>query len=156
MNGVTVAPLSMQDVPAAIALSLAVFPGGGETSLRACFTSESNRFFAALSDGVLVGFGGYSIAADQADVIDVAVSPAFRRQGIARALMQAVLADAQAQGAESIFLEVRASNAPASALYTALGFTVCGERKNYYKNPREDAVLMTRSLGAVSDKSVEE
>ena len=156
MNGVVIAPLSVDDVPEAIALSLAVFPGGGETSLHACFTGEQNRFFAATADGVLVGFGGYSIAADQADVIDVAVAPAYRRQGIARTLMQTVLADAQAQGAESIFLEVRASNTPASALYTALGFTVCGVRMNYYKNPREDAVLMTRELSAASAKSVEE
>ena len=156
MNGVTVAPLSAEAVSAAIALSLAVFPGGGETSLRACFTGESNRFFAATADGMLVGFGGYSIAADQADVIDVAVAPNFRRRGIARALVQAVLAAAQSEGAESIFLEVRASNAPALSLYTALGFTVCGVRKNYYKNPREDAVLMTCDLCAVSAKSVEE
>ncbi len=137
----------------AVLVSQTVFGGGTDASLTACFTNEANRFFAAIDGGILVGFGGYSKAADQADVIDVAVLPAYRRRGIARALMHAVLSDAATRGAEAIFLEVRASNAPAIALYTALGFTSCGVRKNYYANPREDAVLMMRALGAASEQS---
>lgn len=157
MNGVTVCLLPDAYVAQAVALSQAVFAGGSTASLTACFTNDANRFFAAISDGELVGFGGYSIAADQADVIDVAVAPAYRRRGIARTLMQTVLADAAERGASAIFLEVRASNVSAIALYTALGFTACGKRKNYYANPREDAVLMTCPLGAASesDKSEE-
>lgn len=135
----------------AVRLSQTVFGGGTDASLRACFENEANRFFVACSDGILVGFGGYSLAADQADVIDVAVLPAYRRRGIARALMHAVLADAAARGGETVFLEVRASNAPAIALYTALGFSACGIRKNYYANPREDAVLMMRPLGGSAE-----
>lgn len=158
MNDVTVCPLCEGYVEQAVLLSQAVFAGGSSESLTACFMSDTNRFFAAISDGELVGFGGYSIAADQADVIDVAVAPACRRRGIARTLMQTVLADASARGAAAIFLEVRASNVPAISLYTALGFSACGVRKNYYANPREDAVLMTRPLGAASefDKSEKE
>ena len=158
MNGVTVCRLSDAYIAQAVSLSLEVFAGGSVDSLTSCFTNEANRFFAAISDGQLVGFGGYSIAADQADVIDVAVAPAYRRRGIARTLMQTTLSDAAERGASQIFLEVRASNVPAAALYTALGFTACGVRKNYYKNPREDAVLMTRPLGAASesDKTEEE
>ncbi len=145
MTGVRILCLDGALVPEAVKLSQAVF-GGSAASLSACFTNEANRFFAAVAEGRLVGFGGYSLAADQADVIDVAVAPSFRRQGIARLLMQSVLADASDRGAEAIFLEVRESNAGAIALYTALAFTACGVRKNYYANPRENAVLMTRSL----------
>ncbi len=145
MNGVTVLPLCEPYVAAAVALSQSVFPGGGEASLRACFTAQANHFFAAVRDGCLIGFGGYSIAADQADIIDVAVAPTARRCGIGRMLMEYLLTDAAAHGARDVFLEVRAGNTPAVALYTLLGFTACGVRKNYYANPREDAVLMMRA-----------
>ena len=149
MTPVTVCALDKTYLSDAVALSLSVF-GGTEASCRASFENGANRFFAAVCDGCFVGFGGYSVAADQADVIDVAVAPLYRRRGIARMLMEKMLTDAAAHGACDVFLEVRASNEGAIALYTSLGFTPCGVRKNYYANPREDAVLMTCPIGTLS------
>ena len=85
--------------------------------------------------------------ADEGEIITVAVSPACRRQGIARALMEHMLRLAAGARA-TVYLEVRASNTPARELYRTLGFTETGVRKNYYTSPREDAVLMMRSHGA--------
>ena len=150
--GVTVCALRADQVPAAVRLARLCFPGGpGEAALAADFENPDHRWFATEADGMLVGFGGCYTAADQADVIDVAVSPDYRRRGIARALMRTVMSAAAADGAETVFLEVRASNAPAIALYAALGFERCGVRKNYYASPKEDAVLMLCSLTGGTD-----
>ena len=109
--------------------------------------APANHYCCAVTaDGVLLGYGGISLVADEAEIITVAVSPAHRRQGIARALMEHMLYLAEDAWA-SVYLEVRASNTPARELYRSLGFAETGVRKNYYTSPREDAVLMMRSHG---------
>lgn len=146
---VCICPLSAELVPAAAALSRLCFHADAdEASLIAGFQNPANRCFAAVENGELVGFAGYFAAADQADILDVAVAPAHRRRGIARSLMETVLAEAEKDGVQTVFLEVRASNTPAIALYTSLGFTPSGKRKNYYTDPREDAILMLCPLSS--------
>ena len=109
--------------------------------------APANHYCCAVkADGTLLGYGGISLVADEAEIITVAVSPAHRRQGIARALMEHMLYLAEDARA-SVYLEVRASNTPARELYLSLGFAETGVRKNYYTSPREDAVLMMRSHG---------
>ena len=109
--------------------------------------APANHYCCAVkADGTLLGYGGISLVADEAEIITVAVSPAHRRQGIARALMEHMLCLAEDARA-SVYLEVRASNTPARELYLSLGFAETGVRKNYYTSPREDAVLMMRSHG---------
>jgi len=149
---VTVFPMRPEWVSASAALLVTCFPGGvGEDAVTAGLVNEANRYFCAVKDGVVVGCAGYCAAADQADIIEVAVLPAFRRQGIARLLMEAVLSDARQRNVQSVFLEARASNVPAIALYESLSFQRCGVRKNYYSSPREDAVLMYRAFGGTSE-----
>lgn len=110
--------------------------------------APANHYFCAVgATGTLLGYGGISLVADEAEIITVAVSPAHRRQGIAQALMEHMLRLA-ADASASVYLEVRASNTPAIELYRSLGFAGTGVRKNYYTSPREDAVLMMRSHGA--------
>jgi ribosomal-protein-alanine N-acetyltransferase len=77
---------------------------------------------------------------DTADIGNIAVSPEFRRQGIASLLLDTALNGMDAD----VFLEVRHSNTPAIALYEKYGFQPIGIRKNYYDNPREDAILMQK------------
>ncbi len=81
----------------------------------------------------------------ESDILTVAVTPTARRSGAGRALIKALL-DALAGSSDAIFLEVRQSNAPARALYTAMGFCEVGIRRGYYRQPREDAVLYTKEL----------
>ena len=87
---------------------------------------------------------------DEGYIDNVAVRPDCRRQGIASALLGAFERFAQAHLA-FLTLEVRASNTPAIALYEAHGFVREGVRKNYYTNPREDAVIMTRRFEGNGD-----
>ena len=103
-------------------------------------------FCAAEEDGTLSGYAGVYLLDEDADITNVAVLPAFRRQGIADAVLVSLEAFCREHGAQLLHLEVRASNTPALALYEKHGFVRDGLRKNYYKNPKEDAVLMTLPL----------
>ncbi len=78
----------------------------------------------------------------EGEVLNIAVCETARKRGIGRALMASYMSFAESVGAVAIFLEVRRSNLAAVALYEKCGFVKIGERKNYYKNPKEDALLM--------------
>jgi ribosomal-protein-alanine N-acetyltransferase len=88
--------------------------------------------------GLLVG----RLAADEFEILNLAVASAQRRRGAATQLVAASLQSARNSGANRVYLEVRASNAVAIAFYARLGFEVCGRRTNYYRDPVEDAVLL--------------
>ncbi len=97
------------------------------------------------------GLVGYLLAwsvAGETEILEVAVDPSMRRQGIGKALLQRLVAEARGTGDCRLLLELRASNSGALALYKGMGFEECGQRRNYYKNPTEDAVLMTCNLGS--------
>ena len=101
----------------------------------------------------LSGFIASRLIADELHVNNVAVRDAYRRIGIARPLLERVLAEAREAGATAAFLELRASNEAAKALYSRCGFTVTGERRNYYSDPPEDALLMRRRMRVRLDMS---
>lgn len=144
---IAVAPLREAQLAAAAALEARCFSDGvSAAALREFVLAEANHYYAAAADGEICGYGGFSLAADEAEILTVAVAPPYRRRGIARALMERMLADAAAQGGAVMYLDVRASNEAARALYEALGFAETGVRRNYYTRPREDAVLMKRAL----------
>ena len=88
------------------------------------------------------------VAADEAEILTIAVLPAARRQGRATRLVRACLAEAAAAGAARIHLEVAGSNVAARALYLSAGFAETGRRPGYYRGPRgrEDAMLMSREI----------
>lgn len=117
-----------------------------ETSFREALSGEGYTFVALEEGGELIGYAGMLTVLDVADVTNVAVLPAFRRQGLARRLLTALTAKAREQGVTRLQLEVRESNVAARTLYESLGFTVDGKRKRYYRRPDEDAVLMSLSL----------
>jgi ribosomal-protein-alanine N-acetyltransferase len=88
--------------------------------------------------GVLIG----RIAADEFEILNLAVYKASRRRGIATQLVSTAVQSAEREGAQRFYLEVRSSNEGGLALYHKMGFQVCGRRPNYYANPSEDAVLL--------------
>lgn len=104
--------------------------------------SPFSRYMVAESEGVVAGYIGLKHTADELHVVNIAVRPESRRQGLARRLLRAALADHPE--ALNVYLEVRPSNAPARALYESLGFSVVGRRNGYYGD--EDALLMSLSL----------
>jgi [ribosomal protein S18]-alanine N-acetyltransferase len=93
-------------------------------------------------DGQVVGFLIGRPAADEFEILNLAVGKKFQRSGIATKLIHGAIETARSAGVAQIFLEVRASNLPGIALYSRQAFRVCGRRKNYYRDPVEDAVLL--------------
>lgn len=113
-------------------------------SVASTLKAEQNYVVAANNGEI--GFAAASLAFDTADILDVAVIPEMRGRKVARAMLVMLLDLLKRDGAESVYLEVRASNVPAIGLYNSLGFVPCGVRKNYYTSPREDAALYVLSL----------
>ena len=100
-------------------------------------------YLAADSDEALIGYAGAWCYEGEAHIMNVAVAPDFRRQGVGEALLMELLSRAREAGADLAYLEVRPSNRGAIALYRKLGFTEAGRRPRYYRDTGEDAILMT-------------
>ncbi len=112
-----------------------------EKSIEDSFCLDCNHFFVCESEGRIAGYIGLSIAADEGYILNVAVLPEYRRKGIGEALVRYVITGFG--DLAFVTLEVRPSNTAAVALYQKLGFERVGERKNYYRNPDENALLLT-------------
>ena len=93
-----------------------------------------------------VGFGVLGLAGDEAEIESLAVSPSWRRRGVARRLCTDLFYWARARGARRASLEVRVSNTSARSLYQSLGFQEVAVRRGYYSDPEEDALVMTTEL----------
>ncbi|MEM0953845.1 MAG: ribosomal protein S18-alanine N-acetyltransferase [Pseudomonadota bacterium] len=118
--------------------------------LNASLQTSSTFLVAEDGDENLQGFAVFQTVLDEATVLNVAVHPNVQRQGVGRALMQALVQRAHSNGVRRILLEVRASNAAAIRLYRSEGFVDDGIRKSYYPaaGGREDAQLMSLELAA--------
>ena len=113
--------------------------------LRSQLSDERHVFLAAVAEnGAVLGYVGMMFVLDEGYISNVAVAPACRRQGVADALISALMTRAEELNLAFVTLEVRAGNEPAKALYAKHGFVPVGRRKNYYDLPKEDAILMTR------------
>jgi len=103
-------------------------------------------YLGANKNDRLAGYAGMQIILDEGHIHNVAVSPEFRRCGIAISLVNALIEISRERNLSVIYLEVRESNLPAISLYKNLGFDIVGKRPNYYHNPHEAALLMTKNL----------
>ena len=92
------------------------------------------------------GYIGSQSAPPDCDIMNLAVAPDARRQQLGRTLLQSLIDELHRRGTERLFLEVRASNVPARALYASFGFEQVGLRKEYYVNPTEDALILRKEL----------
>ena len=120
---------------------------------RNIFVSEVTRndnaiYLVAEVGERIVGYAGIWIILDEGHITNIAVDPAFQRQGIGHGLMDVLTTAAVKRGVIAMTLEVRVSNSSAQALYAKLGFVPNGIRKEYYQDDREDALIMWRELGA--------
>ena len=112
-----------------------------EIAVRSELTNQLALWLVAVEDGVVVGYVGSQTVLQEADMMNIAVGEGFRRRGIARMLVEELI---RRLDAYQLTLEVRASNAPAIALYESLGFNQVGLRKNYYHKPKEDALILRK------------
>ena len=101
-------------------------------------------WLVALDGDTVAGYVGSQSVMDEADMMNIAVSPDYRRQGIGQALVERLVTELSAVGVRCLALEVRLSNEPAKALYEKLGFALAGRRPNYYRNPKEDALILRK------------
>ncbi|AWH24160.1 ribosomal protein S18-alanine N-acetyltransferase [Stenotrophomonas sp. YAU14D1_LEIMI4_1] len=101
-------------------------------------------------DGLLIGYGVLSLAADEAHVLNICIDPLVQSRGLGRQLLRALVEMARNRGAQRVFLEVRPSNTPALRLYHSEGFNEIGRRPRYYPaaQGREDALVMAIELVA--------
>lgn len=102
--------------------------------------------FETMTPPKVLGFAAFSRVMDEAELMNLAVDPAHRRQGIGRALIEEAGKRLVQAGVKRVFLEVRPSNKPALALYYSLGFAMQSLRKDYYRDPNEDALVLCREL----------
>ena len=112
-----------------------------EALIKKEISLEDSAFFVAESGGAPVGYALMKDAVDAGELCNIAVDASSRRCGAGRALVRAVADEAKRRGYGAVYLEVRASNAAAISLYEDVGFVLVGNRKNYYRAPREDALL---------------
>lgn len=114
-------------------------PGVFESELA---QRDSRWYVVARVEREIVGYAGMMLVVDEAHITTVVVRPAWRRQGIARALVHNLLFTARARGADAATLEVRVTNTAAQELYRSFGFAPVGLRPRYYEDTGEDALIM--------------
>jgi ribosomal-protein-alanine N-acetyltransferase len=113
-----------------------------EQAILAEMENGHSTLLVALDGEQVVGWAGMESVCGEGSVTNIAVLPAFRRQGVGRRLTAALIEQARRQECEFLMLEVRVSNTPAIALYEELGFARIGVRPRFYDDPREDALMM--------------
>ena len=118
------------------------------TSVSSELNNPLSLWLVAVEQGTVVGYVGSQSVMGESDMMNVAVSPEHRRRGIGCLLIKSLVQALKEAGNHSLTLEVRASNAPAIALYASLNFHEAGRRKNYYRNPKEDALILRKEWEA--------
>lgn len=139
-----VLPMEARHIPAVAKLEKTCFsqPWSEEGLLESY--RHGTRFFVAEEQGRLLGYAGINAVADEGYITNIAVFPAYRRKGVATALLRAIFELAKEKGLSFVSLEVRASNREAITLYEKNGFTEEGRRREFYNAPKEDALIMTK------------
>jgi len=134
-------PAELTDVPAVHAIEQRVFADPWTTQdFRDCVSFAT--FLVAEADAEIAGYVVALEAADEGEILNLAVVEGGRRRGLGRALVQAMVDSLAERGVRQVYLEVRESNAPARGLYAAFGFKDVGRRKAYYRRPVEDAIVL--------------
>lgn len=115
-----------------------------ERSIASELDNRLSLWLVALDGDRVVGYVGSQSVLGETDMMNIAIHPAYRRQGIAEELVEALVEALKEKGNHCLMLEVRQSNEPARKLYEKLGFSQVGLRPRYYRNPREDACILRK------------
>ncbi len=145
MRDLQIMPMQARHVAAVAALESACFSDPWSArSIEGELTNPLSLWLIAEVNGTAAGYIGSQTVGDAADMMNVAVDPAYRRQGVAQKLLDALWQALCARGAKTLTLEVRASNAAAIALYEKNAYVQIGRRPGYYRHPKEDALILQK------------
>ena len=137
-------PLGSRDLDRVVAIERLAFTDPWPRSAFVELLAEAHVRALAVegADGRVAGYALASVAADEGEILNLAVEPGARRRGLGRELLEALLVTFRAEGVGTVHLEVRESNAAAMHLYQRAGFRPVSVRRAYYRNPTENAVTM--------------
>jgi len=141
-DGMLFGPAFPGDVEALASIDRGSPQPWSESALVSELSGDPATLFVLRSSGRPVAFAVARLHAPEMDIVNLAVDPARRRQGLGRILLRALLDHGAAQGVERAFLEVREGNRAARRLYGNAGFEESQRRRDFYRNPAEDAILM--------------
>lgn len=113
-------------------------------SLESELTNDTSVFFAATENDDVIGYIGASVVLDEGYIFNIAVDENHRCKGVGSALVDSLVTYGKKNNLSFLTLEVRQSNIGAMSLYSRFGFIKVGERKDYYSQPKENAILMTK------------
>ncbi len=137
--------MQRQHIPQIAALERICFSEPwSEQSIAGELGNPLSLWMVCWEDGVVLGYVGSQTVLGETDMMNIAISPQVRRQGVARRLILELVAQLKKQGSHSLSLEVRPSNTAAVALYQRLGFVQVGRRLNYYRHPKEDGLILRK------------
>jgi ribosomal-protein-alanine N-acetyltransferase len=146
----TIEPASLRDASALAQLHGASFHRGwGESEFESMLTERNTLVHRLRMGRKIIGFSVSRLAADEAEILSIAVAPSHRGRGLSRDLLLNHLGHLAGRGVKTVFLEVEENNQPARRLYGRAGFTVVGRRERYYRQPggeQLDALMMRRDL----------
>lgn len=144
LSDITVAPLRADlYMEASVTEKEALGAEGWSESSISDTVHAGGTYLAAFSGGTYIGHAGMTAAADEGYITNIAVKPEFRRKGAATALIEALLRYSAGRKLSFLSLEVRESNMAAIALYEKCGFKRVGVRPEFYRDPCENAIIMT-------------
>ena len=139
--------MKIGDVPQIAKLETICFSDPwSEKSIASELENRLSYWLVAEQDGIIIGYVGSQSVLDSADMMNIAVAPAYRRKGIGRMLIAALIDHLLQKKIRFLLLEVRISNISAISLYNSMGFEQVGRRPRYYHNPREDALILRKEL----------
>ena len=140
-------PMTEQDIKKLALLDKACFSRPwSENSFREELQNDIAVYYVAHDGERVVGYAGLWRICDSADITNIAVLKEYRRQGIATALLKALIKKARELEMTSLTLEVRETNKGAIELYRSFGFEIIGRRKRFYQDPEEDALIMIKRI----------
>ena len=115
-----------------------------ENSIASELDNRLAFWLVATDEDRVVGYVGSQTVLGETDMMNIAIHPDYRKRGVATMLIEDLILHLTQQGSHSLMLEVRSSNEPAKSLYSKMGFETVGIRRNYYRNPREDAMILRK------------
>lgn len=151
MSEVAVRALESRDIPAVLEIQKSSREASQWSEAAYCGLAQTGeKSWVAERNGEIAGFLIARVVAGEVEILNLAVRPDLRRQGIGATLLRSALLHGSQAGALRAFLEVRPSNRAARKFYEAHGFSLAGTRRNYYRAPDEDALILTLVLGAAN------